>query len=69
MEAAVKTMVGGGKGRMLCLFGNRCATNKQHMPKNQILLNSIPENSVEHSSLNSRIWSFRQNNKTPGCKK
>jgi len=29
MEAAVRTMVGGGKGRMLCLFVNRCATNKQ----------------------------------------
>ena len=24
-----ETMVGGGKGRMLCLFVNRCATNKQ----------------------------------------
>jgi len=24
-----ETMVGGGKGRTLCLFVNRCATNKQ----------------------------------------
>jgi len=28
-ELAVRMMVGGGKGRMLCLFVNRCATNKQ----------------------------------------
>jgi len=55
-----ETMVGGGKGRMLCLFVNRCATNKQRMPNNVVTkqldsvpLHSVPANSVEHSSLNS----------------
>jgi hypothetical protein len=28
MERAAKRMVGGGKGRVLCLFGNRSEINK-----------------------------------------
>jgi hypothetical protein len=50
---------------VLCLFGNKCATNKQCLPNNQIPLHSIPV----HSSLNSRIQEFHWNNKTPEWKK
>ena len=58
---------GGGKERRLYLFGNGCATNKQHtpnivhMPNNQIPVHSIPVHSTEHFSLNSRMRKFRWN--------
>ena len=62
---------GGGKERRLYLFGNGCATNKQHtpnivhMPNNQIPVHSIPVHSAEHSGLNSRMCKFHQNDLAP----
>jgi hypothetical protein len=53
---------------VFCLFGNKCATNK-HLPNNRIPLHSVPVHSAEHSGLNSGIWEFRRNNKTPEWKK
>ena len=47
---------GGGRERRLYLFGNGCATNKQPMPNNRILVHSM-----EHSGLNSGMHKFHQN--------
>ena len=52
---------GSGKERRLCVFGNRHATNKQHMPNNQIPLHSVPVHSAEHSGPNSGMPQFRRN--------
>jgi hypothetical protein len=49
---------------VLCLFGNKCATNKQCLPNNW-----IPLHSVELSGLNSGIREFCWNNKTLEWKK